>query len=140
MIIQEQMLRIILLVLSIHTVHAVSPMMSNVRDVHYTSKPYLLPCTVCTSAVLEEMKSPSVTASDFEEKAPKACEHATSDKWERHVCVSILTENARRFVKAQRRGDPVHSSCFDTYDTDCTASNVIIRCDDIKGRCRAVQH
>ena len=132
------MLRVIICCLLLNAVHAVVPLMSNVRDVHYVSKPYLLPCKVCTDAVLEEMKSPSVTAHDFEEKAPKACEHATLDKWERHVCVSILTENSRRFVSAQRRAESVHSSCFDTYDTDCSP-NVIIRCDDIKGRCRAVQ-
>jgi hypothetical protein len=134
------MLRVILFIL-LSTVYAeqnaVVPLMSRVRDVHYTSKPYLLPCNVCTRAVNEQMNSPSVTASDFEKKAPKACEHAASDKWERHVCVSILTENARRFVKAQRRSESAHRSCFDTYDTECTPYDVTIHCDDIKGRCRA---
>ena len=95
---------------------------------------YLLPCNVCTDALLNAMESPSRYALEFERKVPLACEDATRDKKERDACVSLLTKYSRTFVKGQINGDPVRQSCIDTYATNCSKNNVVVLCDKRKKR------
>ncbi len=94
---------------------------------------YLLPCNVCTDALLNAMESPSVFALDFEKKVPIACERATNHKKEQDACVSLLTRYSRAFVRDQNNGRPVHQSCVATYATDCVKNNVVL-CDKRKKR------
>jgi len=88
------------------------------------------------------MKSPSLYPIDFEKKAPEACKHATSNFFKQQACVSLLTQNSHQFVKDQRKGLSVHSSCVATYLTDCIESETkfAILCDQRKkkGYCHAI--
>ena len=101
---------------------------------------YLLPCNVCTHALLNAMESPSRYALEFEKKVPIACERATNNKKEQDACVSLLTKYSRAFVKGQINGDPVQQSCVDTYATTCIKNNVVVLCDNRKkkGYCHVI--
>lgn len=95
---------------------------------------YLLPCNVCTNALLNSMESPSSYAYEFEKKVPLACVAATHHKQEQDACVSLLTKYSRTFVRDQNIGRPVHQSCVATYATNCAKNNVVILCDKRKKR------
>ena len=114
------MLQILFLLVS---VSAVIPMMSLTRT------QYLLPCNVCTKALLYEMESPSVTADDFIKKASNACHRSTLLHREQEACIFLLRKHARTFVQDQRRTQSVYSTCAQTTETDCK-----IRCDKRKKR------
>lgn len=95
---------------------------------------YLLPCNVCTDALLNSMESPSNYAFEFEKKVPLACITATHDKKEQDACMSLLTKYSRAFVRDQIMGRPVHQSCIATYATNCAKNNVVVLCDKKKKR------
>ena len=105
-----------------------------------TRTQYLLPCSVCTNALLNSMESPSAFSLEFEKKAPLACEGATNNKKEQDVCVSLLTRYSRTFVRDQNMGRPVHQSCVATYATNCVKNNNVILCDKRKkkGYCHVI--
>jgi hypothetical protein len=95
---------------------------------------YLLPCNVCTNALLNSMESPSSYAFEFEKKVPLACATATQHKHEQDACVSLLTKYSRTFVRDQNIGRPVQESCVATYATNCAKNNVVVLCDKRKKR------
>ncbi len=95
---------------------------------------YLLPCNVCTNALLNSMVSPSSFAFEFEKKVPLACVTATQHKNEQDACVSLLTKYSRTFVRDQNIGRPVHQSCVATYATTCPKNNAVVLCDKRKKR------
>ena len=95
---------------------------------------YLLPCNVCTDALLNSMVSPSSYAFEFEKKVPLACVTATQHKNEQDACVSLLTKYSRTFVRDQNIGRPVQESCVATYATNCPKNNAVILCDKRKKR------
>jgi len=95
---------------------------------------YLLPCNVCTDALLNSMESPSSYAFEFEKKVPLACITATHDKKEQDACMSLLTKYSRSFVRDQNMGRPVHQSCVATYATNCTKNRAVVLCDKKKKR------
>jgi hypothetical protein len=95
---------------------------------------YLLPCNVCTDALLNSMESPSSYAFEFEKKVPLACATATHHKHEQDACVSLLTKYSRTFVRDQNIGRPVQQSCFATYATNCAKNNAVVLCDKRKKR------
>ena len=101
---------------------------------------YLLPCSVCTNALLNSMESPSSFAFEFEKKVPLACVAATRDKNEQDACVSLLTKYSRTFVRDQNIGRPVHQSCVATYATNCVKNNNVVLCDKRKkkGYCHVI--
>jgi len=88
------------------------------------------------------MQTPSSHASEFIKKAPSACKAVVKNKIEEQACISLLTKNSREFVKGQRRGDSVHSSCVTTLSTDCiqSESKFAILCDQRKkkGYCHVI--
>ena len=95
---------------------------------------YLLPCNVCTDALLNSMESPSSYAFEFEKKVPLACITATQDKKEQDACMSLLTKYSRTFVRDQNIGRPVQESCIATYATNCPKNKVVVLCDKRKKR------
>jgi hypothetical protein len=95
---------------------------------------YLLPCNVCTNALLNSMESPSSFAFEFEKKVPLACATATHHKNEQDACVSLLTKYSRTFVRDQNMGRPVQESCVATYATNCPKNNAVVLCDKRKKR------
>lgn len=101
---------------------------------------YLLPCSVCTNALLNSMESPSSFAFEFEKKVPLACVTATRDKNEQDACISLLTKYSRTFVRDQNMGRPVHQSCIATYATNCVKNNNVVLCDKRKkkGYCHVI--
>jgi hypothetical protein len=136
------MLRIILLLSFLLSAYSVVPIMSMTRRIYYSRTQYLVPCTVCKNALLNEMEYPSSYATEFIKKAPVACEDAAKNKFEQQGCIDLLTKHARSFVNGQRRGDSVHSSCAHTLVTDCTPSETkfTILCDKKKkkGYCHII--
>lgn len=127
---------LLFLLLAVNYTSAVIPVMS------LTRRPYTLPCNVCTNALLNEMESPSQFPSQFQKKAPAACDDATKNPKERDACVSLLKKNARVFVKDQRRGEAVRDSCANTLATDCvlTENRFTILCDKKRknGQCHVI--
>ena len=138
----RSLLSIALVSYCIAFIHAVTPMMSLVRRVHYSRTQYLVPCDICTSALLYEMKYPSANHIEFEKKAPEACLHATNSKFKQQACISLLTRNSHRLVKDQRKGLSVHSSCLNTFMSNCIESETkyAILCDQHKkkGYCHVI--
>lgn len=133
---------LLLIICCIPFIHAVIPMMSMVHRSHYSRAQYLLPCNVCTRALLEEMKSPSDNTDIFIKKAPISCDHATNDKYIQQACVAVLTKNAYPLLSNQRRGYSIHSSCVNTFATDCKESQTkfAVLCDKRKkkGYCHTI--
>jgi len=128
------MLQIFVLALTVSYVNAVIPMMSLART------PYMVPCNICTSAVLYEMHSPSSNHVEFEKKAHEACHQATSDVFKQKACVSLLTRYSRSFLLDQRKGLSVHSSCVQSKGTDCIETHFTVLCDPHKkkGYCHVI--
>lgn len=120
------MLQIFLLALTVSYVNAVIPMMSLART------QYMVPCNICSSAVLYEMKHPSSNHVEFEKKAHQACHQATPDVFKQKACVSLLTRYSRSFLLDQRKGLSVHSSCLQSKGTDCIETHFTVLCDPHK--------
>ena len=101
---------------------------------------YVLPCKVCTNALLNAMESPSRYTLEFMRKAHVACNGAARNKTEKYACLSLLMENSRSFVKDQINGEPVHQSCAATSATTCMKHTVIVICNHINdgGECRMI--
>jgi hypothetical protein len=131
------MLRIFLLALTLNCVKAVIPMMGRVN---YSRIQYMVPCNICTSAVLYEMHSPSSNHVEFEKKAHQACHQATPDVFKQKACISLLTRYSRSFLLDQRKGLSVHSSCVQSNGTDCADTHFAILCDPHKrkGYCHVI--
>jgi hypothetical protein len=131
------MLQIFLLALTVSYVNAVIPMMSRIQ---YARTQYMVPCNICTSAVLYEMKHPSSNHVEFEKKAHQACHQATPDVFKQKACVSLLTRYSQAFLLDQRKGLSVHSSCVQSNGTDCAATHFTVLCDPHKrnGYCHVI--
>ena len=141
------MKRIIILLSFILSTFALIHIRSIVRYVVQNPTPsvmirtqYLLPCKVCTTALLNAMEFPSRYSLDFEKKAPHACTGATRNKKEQDGCIALLTKHSRAFVKAQNIGEPVHLSCADTSSTNCVKNGIVVLCDKRKkkGYCHMI--
>ena len=131
------MLQIFLLALTLNYVNyvgAVIPMMSIVRT------QYMVPCDICSSAILYEMKHPSSNHIEFEKKAHEACHQATPDVVKQRACVSLLTRYSSSFLHDQRKGLSVHSSCVQSQGTDCVETHFTVLCDPHKrkGYCHVI--
>jgi hypothetical protein len=134
------MLQIFVLALTVSYVNgvgAVIPMMSRIQ---YARTQYMVPCNICTSAVLYEMKHPSSNHVEFEKKAHQACHQATPDVFKQKACVSLLTRYSSSFLHDQRKGLSVHSSCVQSKGTDCTETHFTVLCDPHKkkGYCHVI--
>jgi len=131
------MLRILFLFLALNYVCAVVPMMSRIQ---YVRTSYMVPCNICTSAVLSEMHSPSSNHVEFEKKSHEACRQATPDVFKQKACVSLLTRYSRSFLLDQRKGLSVYSSCVQSNGTDCAQAHFTVLCDPHKrkGYCHII--
>lgn len=134
-------MRLLILLIGVYTACAVIPVMSMTRRVAYARTQYMVPCKVCTAALLNELKSPSVSSVEFQKKARPACIGATPNRFEQDACLSLLLKKSRDLVHHQRRGDSVHSACVETTLTDCVQAQYrySILCDNQKrGDCHAI--
>ena len=86
---------------------------------HIFHRHFVLPCEICTNAVLFEIKSPSSNSTEFIQKAPRACFEATKNTYLQLACEELLTTYAFMFVLEQRRGISVLSMCSLTGKTNC---------------------
>lgn len=131
------MIRILFLLIALHYVSnvicvgAVVPMMSRVK---YVRSQYIVPCMVCTTALLKEMHDPSSSIIEFEKKAPQACRQTTPDVFKQKACISLLTRYSSPFLLDQRKGLSVHSSCLESKGTDCSDAHFTVLCDPHKNK------
>jgi len=136
------MIRIILLYSLILSVYAVGPILSMTRRMFYSRTQYLLPCNVCTNALLYQSYSPSHTFMEFEKKLKKSCSLASSIPTEQHACVAILTKYSHPLVKDQMKGVSFQRSCVSTFNTNCieTEAKFAVMCDQRKkkGQCQVI--
>ena len=138
--IEHQMLRIFLITLTLNYVICVSAVVPMMSRVNYSRIQYMVPCNICSSAVLFEMHSPSSNHMEFEQKAPQACRQATPDVFKQQACVSLLTRYSRSFLLDQRKGLSVYSSCVQSNGTDCADAHFTVLCDPHKrkGYCHVI--
>ena len=122
------------------TVHAVSPMMSIVRRVQYSSAAPSLPCGICKEAVYLTWGQSPTSPQEFAAHSMSACKVATRrDHSKESLCQSVLSAHSKKLFQGNlHRGK---EDCLHTRATDCEeVSKWIVHCDQTKPcRARAVR-
>ena len=132
------MLLLFIIISMVNTVHSVSPMMSMVRRVQYSSAAPSLPCSICQEAVYLTWGQSPASSKEFVVHSKNACSMATRrDHSKESLCQSVLSAHSEKLFRGNlHRGK---EDCLLTGATDCeVVSKWTVHCDQQKKPCHAL--